>query len=201
VNWFRNLNGTPRLFLSFGVLIVLTGIISSLAVFDLSRTNQRMEVLYKQDMTGLGVADDLVIARLPLEEQGRFAVLNMSDESRAQAHEKLIMAKLSGIHASLDQADKLFYLEEGKALIANVRGALPVYEKSYLTLIDRANAHHDAAGTEEAAIQVNTTGRPIFQSVDGLRLLKRSLGEKNTKPMKSSSRLRVPCCSRRHNVL
>jgi hypothetical protein len=111
------------------------------------------------------------------------------------------MAKLSGIHASLDQADKLFYLEEGKALIANVRGALPVYEKSYLTLIDRANAHHDAAGTEEAAIQVNTTGRPIFQSVDGLRLLKRSLGEKNTKPMKSSSRLRVPCCSRRHNVL
>jgi methyl-accepting chemotaxis protein len=177
VNWFKNLNATPRLLLSFGVLIVLTAIISSLAIFHLSRANQRMEVLYKQDMTGLGVADDLVIARLTLEEQGRFAILNIGDESRAAAHEKLILAKLSAMHASLDQADKLFYLKEGKALIANIRGALPAYEKSYLALIDRVNAQ-DTAGAEAAAIEVNVTGRAMFQSVDGLRLLKQSMGEK-----------------------
>jgi hypothetical protein len=128
VNWFKNLDAAPRLMLSFGVLIVLIGIISSLAIFNLSRTNQRMEVLYKQDMTGLGVADDLVIARLMLGEQGRFTVLNIDDEARAGAHEKLILAELSGIHASLDQADKLFYLKEGKDLIANIHGALPAYE-------------------------------------------------------------------------
>jgi methyl-accepting chemotaxis protein len=177
VNWFKNLDAAPRLMLSFGVLIVLIGIISSLAIFNLSRTNQRMEVLYKQDMTGLGVADDLVIARLMLGEQGRFTVLNIDDEARAGAHEKLILAELSGIHASLDQADKLFYLKEGKDLIANIHGALPAYEKSYLTLIERVNAH-DGAGAEAATIQANMAGRPMFQSVDGLRLLKQSLGEK-----------------------
>ncbi|MGA3226177.1 MAG: methyl-accepting chemotaxis protein [Acidobacteriaceae bacterium] len=177
MNWFKNLDAAPRLMLSFGVLIVLIGIISSLAIFNLSRTNQRMEVLYKQDMTGLGVADDLVIARLMLGEQGRFTVLNIDDEARAGAHEKLILAELSGIHASLDQADKLFYLKEGKDLIANIHGALPAYEKSYLTLIERVNAH-DGAGAEAATIQANMAGRPMFQSVDGLRLLKQSLGEK-----------------------
>jgi methyl-accepting chemotaxis protein len=177
MDWFKNLNAAPRLLLSFGVLIVLTGAISVLAIVNLSRANDRMEVLYKQDMTGLSVADDLIIARLTLGEQGRFTILNMGDESRAAAHEKLILSRLSGIHASLDQADKLFYLKEGKALIATIREALPAYEESYLTLIERVNAQ-DAAGAEAALMDADRTGRPLFQAVDGLRLLKQSLGEK-----------------------
>ena len=125
MDWFKNLNAAPRLLLSFGVLIVLTGAISVLAIVNLSRANDRMEVLYMQDMTGLSVADDLIIARLTLGEQGRFTILNMGDESRAAAHEKLILSRLSGIHASLDQADKLSYLKEGSALLATIREALP----------------------------------------------------------------------------
>jgi methyl-accepting chemotaxis protein len=180
MDWFRNLNAAPRLLLSFGVLIVLTGAISGLAIVSLSRANDRLEILYKQDMTGLSVADDLTITQLALGEQARFTILNLSDASRTAAHEKLILEKLATIHADLDQADKLFYLKEGKAFLATIREALPVYEKSYLTLIERVNAQ-DTAGAEAASIEANSAGRPMSAAVDGLRGLKWGLGEKKYK--------------------
>jgi hypothetical protein len=37
MNWFKNLNAAPRLLLSFGVLIALTGAVSCLAIVDLSQ--------------------------------------------------------------------------------------------------------------------------------------------------------------------
>jgi methyl-accepting chemotaxis protein len=180
MDWFRNLNAAPRLLLSFGILIALTVAISCLAIISLGRANDRLEILYKQDMTGLSVADDLTITQLSLGEQARFTILNLSDASRAAAHEKLILEKLSTIHADLDRADQLFYLKEGKALLATIRGALPAYEKSYQTLIERANAQ-DSAGAESASIEANRAGRPISAAVDGLRGLKWALGEKKYK--------------------
>jgi methyl-accepting chemotaxis protein len=159
------------------VLIMLTAAISDLAITNLSRANDRMEVLYKQDMTGLGVADDLAIAQLTLAEQARYTLLDVGDDSRSKAHETLILARLSDIHNSLDQADKLFDFKEGKALLAGLREALPTYEKYYQTLIERVNAH-DATGAEEALINANNAGRPLTQAVDELRLLKQSLGAK-----------------------
>jgi methyl-accepting chemotaxis protein len=92
-------------------------------------------------------------------------------------HEKLIQSMLSSIHANLERADKLFYLKEGKALIATIRGALPGYEKAYRNLIERVDAK-DATGAQEAWLEANAAGRPLFEAVDGLRLLTQSLGEK-----------------------
>jgi methyl-accepting chemotaxis protein len=176
MDWFRNLNAAPRLMLSFSILIALTGAISCLAIVDLSRANDRMMVLYQKDMKGLGVADDMAIARLSLGRVGRDAILNMGDAAVATADDKEILSALSDIHASLDQADKLFYSKEGVALIATVREALPGYEKSYRLLIERANAN-DMAGAGAALAAANTAGRPLFQAVDDLRRVKQSLGE------------------------
>ena len=52
MNWFKNLNATPRLMSSFGVLLVLTLGISYLAIGNLSKANDRVEVLYQQDLIG-----------------------------------------------------------------------------------------------------------------------------------------------------
>ncbi len=100
-----------------------------------------MMVLYQKDMTGLGVADELAIARLSLGREGRDAILNMHDAATVAADDKEILSALSDIHASLDQADNLFYTKEGFALLAAIREALPGYEKSYQSLIERVNAN------------------------------------------------------------
>jgi hypothetical protein len=42
MNWFKNLNATPRLMSSFGVLLVLTLGISYLAINNLSKANDRI---------------------------------------------------------------------------------------------------------------------------------------------------------------
>ena len=50
MNWFKNLNATPRLMSSFGVLLVLTLGISYLAISNLSKANDRVDSLYHVDM-------------------------------------------------------------------------------------------------------------------------------------------------------
>ena len=177
MDWFKNLNAAPRLLLSFGLLIVLIAAISCLAIVNLSQANDRIMALYQNDMTGLGVADELAIARLSLGRVGRDAILNMHDAAVVTADDKEILSALSDIHASLDQADKLFYVKEGIALVAVIREALPGYEKSYQSLIERVNAN-DTAGALASLVAANTTGRPLFLAVDDLRRLKHSLGKK-----------------------
>jgi methyl-accepting chemotaxis protein len=174
---FKNLNAATRLLLSFGVLMVFIAAISALAIVNLGQANDRMKGLYTQDMAGLGVADELVITRLTLAEQGRYAILSIDDAESVAKHEKLIQSMLSAIHANLERADQLSDLKEGRALIAAARAALPGYEKAYLNLIERVNAK-DATGAQAAWIEANAAGRPLFEAVDGLRLLKQSLGEK-----------------------
>jgi methyl-accepting chemotaxis protein len=180
MDWFKNLNAAPRLLLSFGVLIVLMAAISCLAIINLSQANDRMMVLYQKDMMGLGVADDLAIARLSLGREGRDAILNMHDAAVVAADQKEILSALSDIHAGLDQADKLFYGKEGSAPLAVIREALPGYEKSYLSLMERVNAN-DSGGAGVALAAANTVGSPLFQAVADLRRLKHSLAEEKFK--------------------
>jgi methyl-accepting chemotaxis protein len=176
MNWFKNLNAAPRLLLSFGVLIALTGAVSCLAIVDLSQANDRMTVLYQKDMAGLAVADDLAIARLSLGRVGRDSILNLSDAAAVAVDDKEVLSALSDIHATLDQADKLFYSQQGIAFVAAIREALPAYEKCYQLLTERVNAN-DAAGALAALAAANTAGRPLFQAVDGLRQLAQALGK------------------------
>ena len=101
MNWFKNLNAAPRLLLSFGLLIVLIAAISCLAIINLSQANDRIMALYQKDMAGLGVADELAIARLSLGRVGRDAILNMRDAPVVAADDKEILSALSDLHAAI----------------------------------------------------------------------------------------------------
>ena len=61
MKWFKNLNATPRLMTSFGVLLVLTLGISYLAISNLSKANDRVDSLYHEDMIGLTNANGITI--------------------------------------------------------------------------------------------------------------------------------------------
>ena len=79
MNWFKNLNATPRLLLSFGVLIVLIGVISYLAIANLGQANDRLQVLYQEDMMGAIQSANISVARMSLGRQARDAMLNIAD--------------------------------------------------------------------------------------------------------------------------
>ncbi len=176
MSWFKNLNATPRLMLSFGVLIVLIGAISYLAIVNLSQANDRMEVLYHEDMLGSMQAADINIARMSLGRQGRDAALHMDDPAVVAADKKTMLANFVTIHSNLDAAEKTFYTTEGKAVIATMRDALPAYEKAYHDLYERAEAK-DLTGAKTVLTAVTAVGQPLYDAADRARALKQTRGE------------------------
>lgn len=176
MNWFKNLNATPRLLLSFGVLIVLICVTSYLSITNLSRANDRMEVLYHDDMLGAIQSAEINIARMSLGRQARDAALHIDDPAVVAADEKRMLADFANIHSNLNVADKSFYTKEGKALIATIRDTLPAYEKAYHDLYQRIEAK-DLAGAKTAITAVTAVGQPLYDAADRARALKATRGE------------------------
>jgi methyl-accepting chemotaxis protein len=168
MNWFKNLNATPRLLISFGVLVVLIGAISSLSITALSQGDDRIGSLYHEDMMGAIAADELAVARMSLGRQGRDAILHIEEATVVSADKKTMVADFVKIHSSLDQAEKKFHSKQGKDLIAIVRNTLPAYEKAYHDLYERIEAN-DLAGAKTALAAITAVGQPLYDAVDHAR--------------------------------
>jgi methyl-accepting chemotaxis protein len=177
MNWFKNLNATPRLLLSFGVLIALTGVMSCLAITNLSGANDRIAALYSDDMVGAIHADKIALARLSIGRQGRDAILNISDPSAVAADKETMMADFAAIHANLDAGEKLFYTKEGLAAMATIRTVLPDWEKGYHQLYQQIDAK-DEAGAKAQLARLNQIGQPLSEASQRASALKENLGEK-----------------------
>ena len=78
MNWLRNLNATPRLMGSFGVLLVLTLGISYLAIINLSKANVRVQGLFQDDLKGTIAIENIAIEKLDIARQERDAALYIS---------------------------------------------------------------------------------------------------------------------------
>jgi methyl-accepting chemotaxis protein len=176
MNWFKNLNATPRLLISFGVLIVLIGAISSLSITALSQGDDRMGSLYHEDMMGAISADELAVARLSLGRQGRDAILHIEEATVVSTDKRTMLADFVKIHSSLDEAEKRFNSKEGKDLIAIVRNTLPAYEKAYHDLYERIQAN-DLAGAKTALAAITSVGQPLYDAIDHARAQKERRAE------------------------
>jgi methyl-accepting chemotaxis protein len=176
VNWFKNLIATTRLLLSFGILIVFIGIISYLAIFNLSQANDRIDTIYHADMMGAIAADDLAVARMSLGRQARDAILHIEEPAVVAADKQIMMADFVKMHSSLDLAEKTFLSKEGKAIIAIIRNTLPGYEKAYHELYERVEAK-DLAGAKTALTAITTVGQPLYGAIDHSRVQKEGKAE------------------------
>jgi methyl-accepting chemotaxis protein len=176
MNWFKNLNATPRLLLSFGVLIFLIAIISYLSVSNLSQANDRISTLYSEDMVGAIQADKIALARVSLGRQGRDAILNIADPAIVAADKATMVTDFAAIHTNLDGAEKLFYSKEGVAVMATIRGVLPEWEKGFHDLYELIEAK-DAAAAKAQIAKLNQIGLPLSEASARASEIKEKLGE------------------------
>ncbi|MGC2401944.1 MAG: methyl-accepting chemotaxis protein [Acidobacteriaceae bacterium] len=165
MHWFTNLNAKPRLLISFGVLVALITGVCSLAIHDLSETNQSMVGLYQQDMAGAIDANNIQIARFSLGRAVRDAMLNINNPQSVAANAKSIAEDFAKVHSNLDAAEKLFVTKDGIADLAAARNALPAYEAAYKVMLQRIEAK-DLAGARAALLVANDVGAPLFAGVD-----------------------------------
>jgi methyl-accepting chemotaxis protein len=176
MDWFKNLNATPRLLLGFGALIVLIAAISYLSIANLSAANGRMQHLYQDDMMGSIQAANISIARMSLGRQGRDAILHIGDPVVVASDRKTMLSDFLAIHSNLDAAGESFYSPDGKEIVAIIRNTLPAYEKSYHDLYERVEAN-DLAGAKTALASVTVVGQPLYDAADHARALKETKGE------------------------
>ena len=176
MNWFRNLNATPRLLLSFGVLIAFIAGISSVAIINLGAGNDRLKALYQSDMQGAIQSANITVARMSLGRQGRDALIHIGDPVVFASDHKSMLSDFVIIHANLDAADSTFYSGDGKELMATIRNALPAYEKAYHDLYDRIEAK-DLAGAKIALAAITVVGQPLYDACDRARVLKETKGK------------------------
>jgi len=177
MNWFRNLNATPRLMSSFGIVIALAMTLGYLGINNLGKANDRVDRLYNMDFKGADAASNLTIARYSLGRQGRDAMLKIDNAAVVAEDEKSMLEDFAKIHAALDVADKTFTTPEGKAALQAVRDALPGYEKAYHHLYERIDAH-DLPGAWAALDEAKAAGTPLYAGTDKARALKEKLAEK-----------------------
>jgi len=134
MNWFKNLNATPRLMSSFGVLLVLTLGISYLSIINLSNANVRIDSLYQTDMIGAKHADAITINVTTVRGDDLNAMYRASDAAAVAASEKDALVNLADLRANLDAAEKLFVTKKGIEQLENIRRALPDYERAQAVL-------------------------------------------------------------------
>jgi methyl-accepting chemotaxis protein len=171
MNWFKNLNATPRLMSSFGVLLVLTLGISYLAIDNLSKANDRVDFLYHKDMVGSTHADGITIDVTTIRGDDLNAAYRVADAAAVAASEKDEIATMASLHANLDEADKLFLTPKGIEQLGIIRKALPDYERSQADLF-RALKANDMPAAQAAIAEAVKYRSVILGASNVARTLK-----------------------------
>jgi len=171
MNWFKNLNATPRLMSAFGVLLVLTLGISYLAVTSLSKANDRVDSLYHSDMVGSTHADGITINVTAIRGDDLNAMYRASDFAAVAASEKDELAMMAQLRANIDAADKLFVTTKGVEQLGIIRRALPDYERAQGDLF-RAIKVKDIAASDAALAACVQYRKAILDASDVARSLK-----------------------------
>jgi methyl-accepting chemotaxis protein len=171
MNWFKNLNATPRLMSSFGILIILTLGIGYLGINSLSKANDRVDSLYHIDMVGATYANGITINVTTIKGDDLNAIFRNADATAVATSEKDELANMAELHNNLDGADKLFVTKEGQEKLSIIRQALPEYERAQADLFRLLKAR-DIAGADTAiasAVQYRTM---ILDASNAARTLK-----------------------------
>ena len=176
MNWFRNLNATPRLMSSFGVLLVLTLGISYLAISNLSKANDRVQALYQEDMKGVIAVQNIAASKLDVARLVRDAIIKIDDPAAVAADLDSIKSAYASMRTNLQDAEQCFYTKDGKAMLASIGDAQPKYEQAVSTVSAAVEAK-DAARAKANLLGIAAIAARMTTDIDRALKLKESASE------------------------
>jgi methyl-accepting chemotaxis protein len=163
MSWFKNLNATPRLMISFGVLLVLTLGIGYLSIDNLSKANDRLGALYQEDMLGAMRVNDIAVARAMNGRSVRDAMLHINEPSVVAEDEKVSFAEIASIRADIEAAGKSASSSESQEVLTIMSGALPAYEQGHREIYQYIETK-DLARAEARLTSVTEAAKPLFDA-------------------------------------
>jgi len=166
----------PRLMISFGFLLSFTVGIGALAITALSSANQRIAVLYQQDMKGVLILSHMATSKMDLARQDRDAMINLDDAAIKNADLEAMKVDFASMHSDLQSADQYFYSPQGRTALAKVRATLDAYESAVKPIMD-AIAADDAAAAKAKLQNASVIAAQMNRDIDEVMRIKTALSE------------------------
>jgi methyl-accepting chemotaxis protein len=159
MNWFKNLNATPRLMGSFGVVLVLTLGISYLAVSNLGKANDRMEGLYQEQLKSSINLDNIAIDKLDIARAARDGILNNHDPATVAADLKAIRADFVDMQSAYQTLQQIVKSKEVQTQVKTIGETLPGYERAAEEVAQAIGANDAALASKRLLGMVDLAGQ------------------------------------------
>jgi methyl-accepting chemotaxis protein len=138
-----------RLIAAFFVVALLGGVIGAVGVFGTWRMNDRAQLTYEQDLTGLKFATRTESSIVSSVRAIEAAMLATDDDVRSES-----LAEARRFHddaqANIERMTPLFQTEQGSDLMQMAQSLFVQYNTAFATLLDQVA--HDRAGSHDAAV-------------------------------------------------
>lgn len=144
MQWFRNLHAMPKLLLSFGILLCISGVIGFQAVMRLEESNARFDELYQKHLIGLNETASLRKIKLNCQRYVRNSIIDIEDQARVVEDEQSFENNLSELNTHIAGTGRLLVTQEGQAQLDLIRSLLPQWtqkNRDVFSAIKQGNAY------------------------------------------------------------
>lgn len=167
MKWFANCRIGTRLSLGFGLVLLLSCLLTGLGISGMSKINATLDRIIKVNYEKIKQANysSEAIAGLVGSIQ---KMLVLSDPQAKQDEKAKIEAVRANYKAAMDKLEKLEVQEEGKRHIANVKAAIEAAKKANNDVIELSLAGRNSEAIAAFAKEASPLDDKIQEAFDGL---------------------------------
>jgi methyl-accepting chemotaxis protein len=179
MQWFRDLKALPKLVISFGLVTLLSTVISLVSLQKLSEQSDRVVSAYSKDIGGLAQVDNIALAKLNMARSTRDALIKIGNKAAVEKDFEDFKVLAGTTQENIDAARAAFKGEEGTEQIEEISRLFPQYVSMCGEIFDRVQAG-DQAGGLKALENVSAIAKTLNSDTAKAAAAKHRLAQKNS---------------------
>jgi methyl-accepting chemotaxis protein len=179
MNWFINLRISVKLITAFLLVSAITGFVGYVGIDNLHKLDVAAEDLYEKELMGLSYIKEANIELIYIHRATRNLILADTHEAR-QKHVEIIDKNIKAVEEHIEKARSLFYLEEGKRLMAEFAKQWAQYEPGVRKMVKIA-MNEKLSERRQSTEFINGELKVSADAVDDTLTLLSKLKERNAK--------------------
>jgi methyl-accepting chemotaxis protein len=159
MTWFKNLRTIAKLMIGFGIMALLMGVVGYMGLSGMGAINGKLEALYQRDLLGLAAIKEAGTTVALIGRTSR-NLLIFTDSAALERYKLKVDSLFPQLDEQMARGEKAFVTQEGKALVAKLKEALPEY-KAVTSEMMRVAMTND----KKAAVEALKKAQPIGDRV------------------------------------
>ncbi len=176
MHWFYNLSTMRKLILGFLTVAAVAGAVGFMGISNLATMKGMLDQMYQRELQGLSQIKEVNVQIMYIAREIREAIIT-PDKSQVRKHRENCDKYFATLQENMNAFEKGLTTEAGKKEFANLKEALPVYQK----LVDRMLELTAANQSEQAVAALREAGPTIkrmFEAPANLVRMKEQVAEK-----------------------